>query len=228
MTELPDDYNKLQELASEHGYDNVIGASKDNLTKYLKNQDIMEEELSSQDEPEEDTDPVDEDSGDTSSKPEDIEEHTIDLEKHLGEDSEESTDNSAEDHDTVSTEQESAEELEEALDQVDKKGLDEAVNNLWGRIWTIDKDPEDEEAENIRKNLSAMAEDVGLGENAKWWADENLFTDEEQTPQQALMTSLLMASVVSLGMREDLLKKGYQKAKNTTSEQQSDDGGDEE
>jgi hypothetical protein len=96
-----------------------------------------------------------------------------------------------------------------------RKGLDTAINKGWGRILTADLDPEDEETSNIRKNLQGLAEDVGLGENAKHYYEEEI-KGGETDPKSELMGSLVLALALSLSMRPDLPQKLKKKADEQT------------
>jgi len=193
-------YNELQTLASEEGHEDIIGASKDELIEFLEEQE--ENNTEEENQPDPGRDGASKDEGSSSSTSNNTEgEKKIELTKHL------------EEEDSGDEGSDAEEEVEDALDEVDRKGLDKAVNEAWGSVFTLDMEPDSEDRDNLKTNLSQLAEDVGLGENVKWYADEHLFTDEEQTPRQALITSLILASILSLGMRPDLAKKGLEKAK---------------
>jgi len=116
--------------------------------------------------------------------------------------------------------EEAGEEVEEETQEgtpTQGKGLNTAINNAWGRIFTVDLDPEEPETNNVRKNLKGLAEDVGLGENAKKYYEENLSQDTEN-PKSQLIGSLILAIVLSASMRPDLMKKLTDKAEEKTSE----------
>lgn len=125
------------------------------------------------------------------------------------------------DLDTLVKEAEEGEDHEPETDKSTRTGLDTAINNGWGRLLTADLDPEDEEVENMRKNLKGLAEDVGLGENAKHYYDEHL-SGESDDPKTALLGSLALATILSLSLRPDLGQKLMSKAK-----EQTNNGGDE-
>lgn len=111
----------------------------------------------------------------------------------------------------------------------DKKGLDTAINNAWGRLATIDLDPEDDETTNMRKNIQGLAEDVGLGHNAKWYYEEELKGDTDD-PKKAVMGSLLLATVMTLSVRPELAQKIQKEMKNRKSNksQQLEDNNEED
>lgn len=102
------------------------------------------------------------------------------------------------------------------ISSTEKKGLDTAINNAWGRIATIDLDPDDEETTNMRKNIQGLAEDVGLGHNAKWYYEEELKGDTDD-PKKAVMGSLLLATVMTLSVRPELAQKMQRELKNKRS-----------
>ena len=108
--------------------------------------------------------------------------------------------------DLVKEADEESEDDEESSSSTDRKGLDTAINKGWGRILTADLDPEDEETSNIRKNLQGLAEDVGLGENAKHYYEEEI-KGGETDPKGELIGSLILAVALSLSMRPDLPQK---------------------
>jgi hypothetical protein len=98
----------------------------------------------------------------------------------------------------------------------ERKGLDTAINNAWGRIATIDLPPEEDETSNMRKNIQGLAEDVGLGHNAKWYYEEELKGDTDD-PKKAVMGSLLLATVMTLSVRPELAQKIRKQMKNKSS-----------
>lgn len=117
--------------------------------------------------------------------------------------------------DLVQEADEEAEDEEDSDSSSSRKGLDTAINKGWGRILTADLDPEDEETSNIRKNLQGLAEDVGLGENAKHYYEEEI-KGGETDPKSELMGSLVLALALSLSMRPDLPQKLKKKADEQT------------
>lgn len=118
------------------------------------------------------------------------EEQTVNLEKHL---SGSSSSSSSSDEDSQ-----------------DRKGLDEAVNAAWGRLWTMDLPPEGkhkgQDVSNIRKNLQGLAHDIGLGQNAKWYYEEEI-KGQTDDPKKAVFGSLFMAVLLTAPMRPDLVEK---------------------
>lgn len=117
--------------------------------------------------------------------------------------------------DLVQEADEETEDEEDSDSSSSRKGLDTAINKGWGRILTADLDPEDEETSNIRKNLQGLAEDVGLGENAKHYYEEEI-KGGETDPKSELMGSLVLALALSLSMRPDLPQKLKKKADEQT------------
>lgn len=101
---------------------------------------------------------------------------------------------------------ETEEEIDSSEESTQSKGLDTAVNQAWGRIFTIDLDPEEEETSNIRKNLQGLAEDVGLGQNAAHYYEEEL-KGQTDDPRSQMLGSLVLAAVLSASMRPDLVQK---------------------
>lgn len=124
------------------------------------------------------------------------------------------------DLDSLVNEADEGEDHEPQKEESTRTGLDTAINKGWGRLLTADLDPDDEEVKNMRKNLKGLAQDVGLGENAKHYYDEHLSGDSDD-PRQALLGSLVLAAMLSLSLRPDLGKKLVNKAKD------SNKGGDE-
>jgi len=119
------------------------------------------------------------------------------------------------DLDTLVNEVEEGEDHKGETEKTPRKGLDDAINKGWGRLLTADLDPEDEEVSNMRKNLQGLAEDVGLGENAKHYYDEHLSGDSDD-PRTALLGSLVLAGMLSLSLRPELGKKLVDKAQEQT------------
>jgi len=114
------------------------------------------------------------------------------------------------------------------VDVDSRTGRSQAINKLWARAFVIDKDPESDDAENIRKNIQAVAEDVDLGENINWYLEEELNLNENQSPKQAMFTSLVMAGLFSLAFRDDIAKKMYDKISEGVNSSQDEDKSDEE
>lgn len=131
---------------------------------------------------------------------------------------------------TDTVKEDTQEQVEDQETTVQKKdsgvGLESAVNNAWGRIFTMDLDPDDQETENVRKNLAGLAEDVGLGQNVNRFYQERLRSDGEMSPEKAVATSVILAAVISLAQRPDLAKK--MKKKMDEKRQENSGGGNDE
>jgi len=125
------------------------------------------------------------------------------------------------DLDTLLEKADEGQDHEGETEETPRTGLDTAINKGWGRLLTADLDPEDDEVSNMRKNLQGLADDVGLGENAKHYYDEHLSGNSDD-PKTALLGSLFLATILSLSLRPDLGKKLIKKAKESRS-----NGGDE-
>lgn len=118
--------------------------------------------------------------------------------------------------DLISEDGNSDSSSEDSTSEPTRKGLDSAINDGWGRIATIDLDPEEEETTNTRKNIAGLAEDVGLGQNVKWYYEEELKGDTDD-PKKALMGSLIMAMVMTLTVRPELAQKIQKEVKKNKS-----------
>lgn len=138
----------------------------------------------------------------------------------------EKTGQSGESDDLLDVGQMEEKDLDELIDETDQetdsseestqsKGLDTAINQAWGRIFTIDLDPEEEETSNIRKNLQGLAEDVGLGQNAAHYYEEEL-KGQTDDPRSQMLGSLVLAAVLSASMRPDLVQKFKERAEEST------------
>ena len=110
---------------------------------------------------------------------------------------------------TETTETGEAEEKEEE----EEEGFGTAINNAFGRILTIDLEPDKDKTKNLRKQLKGLAEDVRLGKNANRFLQEYVFTDEEPDPKTALLGSTISALALAVAIRPDLITKIKNKVK---------------
>lgn len=93
------------------------------------------------------------------------------------------------------------------------EGFATGVNNAFGRIFTLDLDPEEEDTSQLRQQLTGLAEDVRLGHNASRFFQEYVFTSEEPDPKMALMGSSIAAVGLAVAVRPELAEKLKKKTK---------------
>lgn len=112
-------------------------------------------------------------------------------------------------------------DVEEIIDEDDLQEPDQeepsgdgfatGVNKAFGRVFTLDLDPDKEDASRLRKQLQGLAEDVRLGHNTARFARTYVFTDDEPDPKTALLGSTVAACGMAIAIRPELIQKLRQK-----------------
>lgn len=110
------------------------------------------------------------------------------------------------------------EEQKEKVEDGGRVGLGQAVNNVYGTVFSLEPDEDGDWVpdDGKKETFNQLAEDVGLGQNvAHWYKEEIQAEPGEVDPQRAMIGSLVLALVLGLAQRPEYVHKLRDKAQNT-------------